>query len=1000
MGSRTRSALSALAVVAALCALAVPGMAQGATGTIRGKVVEGGSLRPLGGVQVSIVGTPRGALTNASGDFLLVGVPAGPQQVRAHFIGFTPSVQEIRVVAEETVRADFQLNQAAIALDEVVVTGTAGVTQRRSLGNAVDAINASAVTEKAPVSNVTQLLQGRSPGLTIMQPAGTAGTASNFRIRGTGSIYAGSHPVFYVDGVRIQSSTQGGFSVSGQSTSALNAINPDDIESIEVIKGPAAATLYGADAASGVVQIITKKGRQGQQGTQWNAKVEMGQTNWAVPIRDNWTTCTPARIRTSGSGTAASFPGCAGIDSLAPIEQRIITYNPLRDEGVLRNGAQANYMLSVRGGGDRYSFYGSADRETEEGIFVNNWFNRTSGRGNFVVYPTDKLDLTTSVQYSRTDTRLPLNDNASNGWLRNAYRGRPGQKGNFAEGWLGLGPEEMAIYNNQERAERFIFGITGNYRPFDWFQNRVTLGMDAGTRLHTLFYPIDRSGKSPYGVTNALGYISQYAPQTRNYTIDYTGTVTNDLTRNISSAFSFGMNLNMYRFESLQGVGEGLIADNVRTISTANVTRAFETFSEQNSLGFYVQEQLGWQNRLFLTGAVRVDDNSAFGSNFSTVVYPKLSGAWVISEEPFFNVANIDNLRLRAAWGQAGNAPSPFSADQTYAASTVVLDDGSLAPALRASAFGNPDLRAERGSEIEVGFEGSLFNNRAGVDVTYYNKNTYDALVRVNVAPSSGFGGSTDQNIGTINNQGLEVAVFGTPILTPNVSWDTRLGFSTNQNELVSFGGGRDVFIPVGYRSSQRHDEGYPLAGYWAERIQYNADGSLKVDPVTGRPDLGEFYYVGPSAPTREASLTNTFTLFRNFQIYTFADYKGGHYLLNMTEGTRAGDGNSWVMNDPNATAEDRLIAQFGGNAPYIEPADFVKLREISVTYNMPHAWTQRFGADGMSLSLGARNLATWTKYSQPDPEVNINGADTFTRGDSNSVPALRRVVATLNVRF
>jgi TonB-linked SusC/RagA family outer membrane protein len=975
----------------------VPLSAQ-AAGTVRGKVVESGTQRPLSGVQVSVPGTGRGALTNASGDYLIAGVPTGTHTVRAQMIGFSSSEKQVAVSSSEAVRADFQLSQSAIALDEVVVTGTAGATQRRAIGNAVASVAAAELTEKAPVANVTQLLQGRTPGLTIMQPAGTAGTASNFRIRGASSISAGNHPVFYVDGVRIQSGTQGGFSVSGQETSALNAINPDDIESIEVIKGPAASTLYGAEAASGVVQIITKKGKVGQQGTEYSAKIEMGNTNWHTPIRDNYTTCTPARIRGANGTGASAFVGCAGIDSLAPIEQRIIKDNPLSQPGVLRDGAIRNYNLSARGGGDRYSFFVSGDRDEEQGVFVNNHFNRTSGRGNFFIAPSDVLDFTTTVQVSRTQTRLPLNDNASNGWLRNAYRGLPGQRGNFAEGWRGLGPDEMAIYNNQERAERFIGGVTLNYRPTPWFKNRLVAGLDAGNRLHTLFYPIDRTGKMPYSSGNGLGYISQYLPNTRRYTLDYGGTITTELLRELTSDLSFGANLSMYRIETLQGVGEGLISDNVRTISTANVTRAFESFSEQNAVGFYVQEQLGWQNRVFVTGALRVDDNSAFGENFSTVVYPKLSGAWVISEESFFNVPQIDNLRLRAAWGQAGNAPSPFSADRTYAAATVAIDDGSLASALRASSYGNPDLRAERGSELELGFEASMLDNRAGIDVTYYNNDTYDALISVNVAPSTGFGGSTLQNVGHISNKGLEVALFGTPVLSQPLTWETRVGLSTNANKLVSWGGGREEYIGVGYRSSQRHDEGYPLAGYWAEEVLRNPDGSVKLE--AGRPVLGDYYYVGPSAPTREASWTNTFTLFNHLQLYAFADYKGGHYLLNMTEGTRAGDGNSWLVNNPNANPDDVLLAQWGGNAPFIERADFIKLREISATYTLPTRWVRQTGADRLSLTLAARNLHTWTKYSQPDPEVNINGADTFTRGDSNSVPALRQIIATLNVRF
>lgn len=970
-----------------------PQQVQQTAGVVSGVVVRAASGTPLNGVQVGVVGIARGTITNESGRFRIAQLQGDSVTLRAKLIGYRPS--DVRVaVGDANIR--ITLETAAIQLDEMVVTGTPGATQKRAIGNAVSSVNAESITDKAPISNVDELLQARVPGLTLMPGAGTAGTAANIRIRGAGSLNAGNRPVFYVDGVRITSGTQGGFSVSGQSTSALDAINPEDIESIEVIKGPAAATLYGADAAGGVIQIITKKGRKGEQGLQWTAKVERGRSDWALEIPTNYALCTPDRIADD------KWVGCTGMDPLAPATERVISQNPLRENPkALRDGVDLAYSLSTRGGGERYSFFLSGQREEQEGVFYNNYFNRTSGRGNFAVTPRDNLDMTFSFGYTKSETRLPLNDNASNGLLRNALRGTPGLQGPFAVGWRGLSPTEVNMYNNKTNAERFVLGITTNYQPWSWFTNRLTIGLDMNTRYATLFYSIDTTGKEPYGSTNATGFIGQYRPETHNWTLDYSGTFSKDLTSSLVSNLSAGLQLNAYRFHSVQANGEGLLSDNVRLVSSAAVTEGFEQFEEQNSAGFYVQEQLGWANRRFLTAAVRVDDNSAFGNDFSVVVYPKLSGSWVISEESFFNVPKVDQLRLRAAFGQAGNSPAPFSADRTYEAVAVLQQDGSVVPALRADAFGNSELKAETGQEFELGLDASFFGDRLGMGLTYYNKTTNDALIAVPVPSSSGFGGSQLQNVGTISNNGFELNLNGTPVQNSNFTWDVTLVASTNHNKLTSFGDRNEPIVFGNFDDVQVHREGYPLAAFWGHEAERNDDGSLMLDDQ-GRVVLEDsLRYIGPSTPTREIGFGNTLTFFKNWRVYVFLDHRGGHYMWNALDYIRnKNDQNAWAVVNPNADPDEVLYRQSGTTMPFITKADFTKLREVSLTYSLPSSFASRLGVDGLSITAAGRNLAIWTKYGGADPELNFNGADTFERADYASVPMMRRFVGTINVTF
>lgn len=1002
MGSSNRLRYALGGALVALLGVAGPLAAQ-ATGTIRGRVVEGATQRPLVGASVSIPGAQRSAVTDNAGNFTLGQVPAGTVSVRAATLGYTPAVQSVTVAAGQTVTVNFSLASSAIDLEGLIVTGTPGAVQRRTIGNAVSTVNAEEITEVSPATTVTQLLQGRSPGLTIMPPSGTPGTAGSIRIRGTGSYNAGNFPIFYVDGVRFNAGSQGGYGVGGQSTSALDAINPEDIESIEVIKGPAAATLYGAEAAAGVIQIITKKGRTGQQSIDFDVKVEYGQDDFNVRTPTNFATCTQARV------ALATWPGCQG----QPVGTKI-TANPLREPGILRDGGIFSYSGNARGGGERFSFYISGDREENDGVFQNSYFDRTTGRGNFQVTPSDALNITTSASYTKSYTRLPNNDNSSWGWLRNSFRGTPGffnPASSYRVNWAGLGPDQMALYDNVTRAERWILSTTVNYQPFSWFRNRLTGGLDAGTRRASLFFPIDLTGRSPYGAIAAKGTISQYEPNTRNWTLDYAGTITPALSGDFSADLSFGMQLNAYRFDSLEGYGEGLTSNQTRLISNAQITDGFESFEERNSLGLYVQQQVGWRNRLFLTGAVRVDDNSTFGEDFSYETYPKASLSWVVSEEPFFGLGFVDQLKLRAAWGQAGNSPASFSADQTYSPSSLVLDQSTFAPAVRTSAFGNPDLRAEKGEEIEIGFDLGMLGDRVALEATYFDKTTNDALLGVPVPASSGFTGTRLQNVGEISNRGVEFLLSVTPVESPNFTWESQVSFSAIDNEFVSFGGTRDEPILLGYGGGvQWVEEGYPLGAYWGQRPRRNADGTLLL--VNGQPQLDpERYNIGPSVPSREASLSTTMTLFRNVRLYAFADYKGGHYLYNFTEQTRTSDGNNYYANflnpanNPNAaqldpTGERWLLARFGGHTPWIEEADFVKLREVAATYFVPRAFARRMGADDVSVTFAGRNLMTWTKYSGMDPEVNIEGPATFTRADYMSVPPLRRFVATVNVRF
>ena len=993
----------AVAVVFAALALFLPTAATAQTGSVRGQVVDAVTQRPIGGAQIELVDARRGGLTNTSGQYLILNVPVGEHEVRVQFIGFATATQTVTVTSGEAAVLDFELSQSALQLDQIVVTGTAQGSEARSIGNTVSTIDAAEIVEIAPISNVQELLTARTPGLTLVANSGQAGASSKLRIRGAGSLAAGLAPVVYVDGVRMKSGTQGGLDVGwggAQGTDALDFLNPNDIASVETIKGPAASTLYGADAAGGVIQIITKKGRAGA-GLVWNASFETGFNEWALNTPTNYWRCTASNI-----GNPDIYPGCSGVAENTVLEDDPVKRHPMalrqNKGGTDDRAGLSAFNLSARGGGEAFNYYLSFEKSGEEGVYYNNFSNRTSGRANFGFTPTEKFSTTVNVGYARTHVQMPFANNSSNSILRNGFRGRPGSSPPWEEGFRGFGPMLANEYNNQTEAERTTIAMTVNYQPWDWFTNRLTLGMDKQDRTNSEIYKIDTTGAQPWGAVRANGVVQRDLPVDHSWTADYAGTVGTDITTELTSSLSFGAQLVREQYSSHYVEGQGFVANNLNLIGTAATTLARQGFIEQTSLGVYVQEQAAWRDRLYGTVAVRVDDNSAFGNDFSLVVYPKASLSYIISDEDFFSLPYVDELKLRGAWGQAGKAPAPFSADRAYAPDVTVVGDVAVNQ-LSTASYGNPDLRAETGSEIELGFDASLLEGRAALEVTYYNQRTTDALISVPDPPSSGFSGSHFINIGEIANSGFEMLLTGSPIYTRNLQWDASVSFYTNSNELVSFGGALEDISFGAFAQVHKHIEGYPLGGYWSVDVVRDASGNPVLNSGGGvTVDYDNEVYVGPQLPTREIAFSNTFTLMGNLRVFAQFDYKGGHHQWCAICSIRNRiDRNSWEVNNPDADPVEVLVWRSRQTKTHLFPADFLKFREVALSYTLPTNLSNAFRADRATVTLSGRNIWMWTKYGgTSDPEVTFYSTREFSELDYASTPMTRRFSASVALQF
>jgi TonB-linked SusC/RagA family outer membrane protein len=1009
--------------------------AQG-TGVIRGRATDA-TERPLADVAVTVNGTTFGATTNAAGEYSIPNVPAGSRTLSTRRLGYSRSTKTVDVPDGGEVRADFSLSQTVTQLEQIVTTGTAGSVERRTVGNSITTIDVAELTQKASVTNVMEVLQGKTPGLTVLPGSGVPGTAEEIRIRGSASM-SGYKPVVFVDGLRYNIDDIGGFTATGggtlglaqssQVTSALHNLNPSDIESIEVIKGPAAATLYGAEAANGVIQIFTKKGRRGQQQMRWTLRSEVGRSDWHLLPEDNIITCDILRdtlTEAVGTTRVRAWPGCGDTNV-----NEILRYNPLaNDPRAIRDADINRFSMNVAGGGDRYSFYGGADRDVEQGVFFNSDNSRTSLRTNFSFTPNEKSDFGVTLNWSDGQLRLPIQDESANGLLLAARRGQPGRRLLFAQStdslldsqWRNITPTAANRYKNFTENERLTLGGTLNYSPLSWFRNRVTVGFDnTTTQAQLLFLPgdIDVTQDPDAG----SGANLRRTPTRRILTLDYVGTASWDATSDIATQTSFGSQVTADRVETLSATGIGIGAPDVTLVNLLQRSTGGEAYSENNSVGYYVQEQVGWRDRLFLTGAVRADDHSSFGTNFDLIVYPKFSVSYILSDEPaaqrFLQAAKIGSLQLRGAWGQAGRAPTAYSAPQTYTV-TRVTTGATTGSALITSGFGNPNLKAERGEEIELGFEAGLLGERLGVDFTYYNKTTTDMLQSIAVAASTGFLGSRLTNLGEVSNKGIELSFFGAPVDRDRVRWESRLNFFTNRNKLVSFGVDKLFEVPTGqaYASVQQHRVGYPLGGFWVTPPTRDADGQATLTPAGAAIfDTAQTarVYQGSPTPTREIGFSNTLTLFTHFRLYALLDHKGGHKVFNLQERNRcqgANDNcarvNNPAMRFPGPTRADSAlfkelqVYRSGSVSPeWIQKADFIKLREISLSVMLPQRYAQRAKVQSASLVLSARNLAVWSDYEGVDPEVNSYGGRNFVRVDAYAAPMMRRLTSAIHLQF
>jgi TonB-linked SusC/RagA family outer membrane protein len=1002
--------------------------AQAQQGTITGTVSDQATGGPLENARVILVGPNRIEATSREGHFTFRGVAPGNYQVRALRLGYRPATDSAAVAPGEAVTMDFALTLAPVQLDEIVTTAT-GQQSRLEIGNSVATIAASQVAEEAPITEFGDLISGRAAGVQVLKSSGATGTGTKIRIRGSNSVSLSNEPLYYIDGVRMDATPDGyAYNIGGQSTSRINDLNPDDIENIEIVKGPSAATLYGIQAANGVVLITTRRGAAGK--ARWNAFVEQGVVTDQNTYRTNYfgRSDDPDFDPAGPTGGACNLLNVAQGDC---VQSRVDAYNPLNDgtQRPLAPGHRQQYGVNVAGGSEAATYYVSAEYEGEVGVYKlrgfdfdsvrdatpggvpdeqlrPNQLNKLTLRANGTAKVASNADLQVSLGYLTSQLHLPENDNTLNSVIGSGDGS--GFPQDLNRGWF-LIPAEIYAERNRQGIGRFTGGLTANWRPLGWLTTRATFGYDVTNRQDTQFWPTGQINPNAYPLQNE-GEINVTRAQTSQLSIDLFSAAS----YKVSSAWAgrtavggqFFRNLNTNSFAQGRGLSRGS-----ESIFGAATTDASDDFVESRSAGGFVDQQMSFQNRLFLTAGLRLDDNSAFGKNFNTRPLPKLSASWLAREEQ--SQGFLNTFRLRAAYGQSTQQPGSIDALRFYAQAAVRKDAASASGVTLAN-LGNADLKPELSQEIEAGFDAGLLKNRVSLEATFFYKQTRDALIEREIAPSLGTTSSQFFNLGKVSNRGIELRLDSRIIDNPNFAWDLTLSGSLTDNNLDELGQGIE---PITLGFIQRHVEGYPLGGIWDRPILSFADanGNNIIEP--GEYVIGDTaVFRGSALPTREFGLRSSFSFLRNlFSLAALFDYRGGHWVENSTDSFRCNGGVIYCRGlvDPTAplALQANAAAATYGDANgvtewgFFEPGWFIKLRELSLTFNAPDRIARALGASRASLTLSGRNLWTIDDYSGIDPEVNgfgqgREGGSNFAATDFFSQPQVRHWVARLNLGF
>lgn len=968
--------------LALLLALAGASFA-GAQQTVRGTVTDSASQRPLSGAMVTIVGTNNRAYTTAEGRYEIANVAPGAVNVRAQMIGYAPLVRQVTVIQGSDAELNFSLPIKAVELEEVVAIGY-GTVQRDNLATAVSTVSAEDITGQANAS-ADASLQGKAPGVQVIQNAGNPGNAISVRIRGSASITANNQPLYVVDGVPVVSEDLSQLGLGGQGIRAITGLSAEDIASIDVLKDAAAASIYGSRGSNGVVLITTKRGQAGKGTITFNSYIGTQSVSKKLDLLNGPQYLEYMREAASNDGYDPNdyFPTTGA--------------NTDWQDQVFRSAPISGAELATAGGSERMRYRVSGNWFDQKGVVISSGYRRIGGRANLDFSASDRLHISTNVAISgERNDRVEADDNLE-GIVGNAIAHEPyfpvrqpdGRFTNISDGMAYVNAVDLATHNTTRATTNSVLAnVEGRYS--------VTPSLSLTSRIGVDFYDLtEEQFQSPlvpgsdgakYGGVAKRGYSNA-----RRYVWDAFGNFDRTFqTRHVLS-LTGGTSVEYEKRDNAFLRGELLPDATMKEVTNAtNVTQYSGTYAETGLLSFFGRANYTLDEKYLFGLSFRSDGASVFGPDNRYGFFPGGSVAWVASREGFLaNNKTITLFKLRSSLGRTGNQAIGDYPYQTLYCSSNYGNEAGYYPCT----LGNSRLGWEKTTQLDLGFDVELWNGRAALTFDWYRKRTSDLLLSRPVPGNTGFTSYVD-NIGGIQNKGVELSLTAVPIQPSRADGFrlvSTLNLSFNRNRVTALY--QDQPFSTGYYDINRVEVGHPLGAFHAYKF-------LGVDPATGdaiykdvngdgQITSADKTFVGNPWPDVTGGLTTTIT-WKRFDLTGFFQFSKGNDVFNgmrvfSDEGgynydnkfadvlhrwRNPGDRTDQPRASFDGTSGARLIS-----SRFIEDGSYLRLQDLTIGYQLPDRWAASIGMANARVYVRGQNVFTSTDYSGYNPEVNSNGS-------------------------
>ena len=938
---------------------------------IKGTIVDDQGV-PLVGATVLIKGTSRGVTTDFDGNFE-ISVPDGSTTLVVSYLGFI--TQEVDVSGKTSINLTMQADN--LALSEIVVIGY-GTERKSLLTGSVAAINSEQIDD-LPVSGVDGVLQGQAAGVQVSQNSGTPGGEISVRIRGLSSISGSSQPLYIIDGIPVTTGDFGQIGYSGQGASALTDLNPNDIESISILKDASSTAIYGARASNGIVLITTKRGKTQKAvvnlnvytGVQraWN-KLDMLNARQWMEYRNDLTNSTV----------------------FTEEQMNNITIDTDWQDIIFRLAPINSYELSATGGSEKTKYFIGGTMFKQTGILIGTDYKRLNGRVNIDQELSEKFTIGASIGLTYAKTNRVESDQTLHGPLPNGIStpaifpvynedGTYNQEGPYSNA-VSIANEAI----NQNFSYRTNSNIYLDYRILPELNFTTKWGVDfLNFREHAF-----ESTKTVQGARyNGLGF--------ETYT-NVSNVVSNNLLKfkksfgNHKMELLAGYSFEQYQYRSSFIRGQDYADDNLQYISAAATIVSASASATDTGLRSYLgRANYNYDDKYLFDVSGRFDTSTKFGENNRTGFFPAASVAWRVSQEDFMkSVGFISDLKIRASYGLTGNDDiSPFLFSELYGNTSY-----GGQPAIYPSNIPNPDLKWESTAQLNIGINLGFFNDRLTITADYYDKQTNDLLLSRPLPLSSGFSSITE-NVGKVENKGIEISVASQNFIG-EFKWNTQFNISGNRNKVLELYNGQPI-DDIG-RGGNRIMEGQPIGIFYSFK-------SLGVDPSTGDIVYADTNFdgvitsddrtiVGNPHPDFIGGLTNNFS-YKGFDLSIFLQGSYGNDVFHgsrlFLESLQGGDNQlaavtrRWqqpgditdiprATNDPVAAAQNKRVS-----SRFIEDGSYLRVKNVTLGYTLKSDSIRSKMFDSARFYFSVQNLLTFTNYTGLDPEVNY-------RGDDNSV--------------